>query len=110
VVIRGLGAPALVYRGGGTHTPFAWPRSGCSSCSRGAARRSAGCAAMAATSASRRSTCGRPRLPGWPCSSRWSSPGWWPSPGAERQPYGWLLAIGGLAYLLAVAWFRWRGW
>ena len=30
-------------------------------------------------------------------------------PGAERQPYDWLLAIGGLAYLLAVAWFRWRG-
>ena len=25
------------------------------------------------------------------------------------SPYDWLLAIGGLAYLLAVAWFRWRG-
>jgi hypothetical protein len=31
---------------------------------------------------------------------------------ARRQsgsPYDWLLAIGGLAYALAVAWFRWRG-
>jgi hypothetical protein len=25
------------------------------------------------------------------------------------SPYDWLLAIGGLAYLLAVTWFRWRG-
>jgi hypothetical protein len=29
--------------------------------------------------------------------------------GQSGSPYGWLLAIGGLAYLLAVAWFRWRG-
>jgi cobalamin synthase len=29
--------------------------------------------------------------------------------GQNGNPYGWLLAIGGLAYLLAVAWFRWRG-
>ena len=29
--------------------------------------------------------------------------------GQSGNPYGWLLAIGGLAYLLAVAWFRWRG-
>jgi len=25
------------------------------------------------------------------------------------RPYDWLLAIGGLSYLLAVVWFRWRG-
>jgi hypothetical protein len=29
--------------------------------------------------------------------------------GRSGNPYGWLLAVGGLAYLLAVAWFRWRG-
>ena len=29
--------------------------------------------------------------------------------GQSGNPYGWLLAVGGLAYLLAVAWFRWRG-
>ena len=29
--------------------------------------------------------------------------------GQSGSPYGWLLAIGGLAYLLSVAWFRWRG-
>jgi cobalamin synthase len=29
--------------------------------------------------------------------------------GQDGDPYGWLLAIGGLTYLLAVAWFRWRG-
>ena len=29
--------------------------------------------------------------------------------GQSGRPYGWLLAIVGLAYLLAVAWFRWRG-
>jgi hypothetical protein len=29
--------------------------------------------------------------------------------GRSGSPYDWLLAIGGLAYLLAVAWFRWRG-
>lgn len=29
--------------------------------------------------------------------------------GQSGNPYGWLLAIGGLAYLLSVAWFRWRG-
>jgi Na+-translocating ferredoxin:NAD+ oxidoreductase RnfD subunit len=29
--------------------------------------------------------------------------------GRSGSPYGWLLAIGGLAYLLSVAWFRWRG-
>jgi hypothetical protein len=29
--------------------------------------------------------------------------------GQSGRPYDWLLAIGGLAYLLAVAWFRWRG-
>jgi hypothetical protein len=29
--------------------------------------------------------------------------------GQSGTPYDWLLAIGGLAYLLAVAWFRWRG-
>ena len=28
--------------------------------------------------------------------------------GQSGNPYGWLLAVGGLAYLLAVAWFRWR--
>ncbi|HEU5387696.1 MAG TPA: hypothetical protein VFV73_17505 [Streptosporangiaceae bacterium] len=28
--------------------------------------------------------------------------------GQSGSPYDWLLAIGGLAYLLAVAWFRWR--
>lgn len=47
---------------------------------------------------------------------------WSPSPGAAgtayaswkvsltcRIVYGWLLAIGGLAYVAAVAFFRWRG-
>ena len=29
--------------------------------------------------------------------------------GQSGSPYGWLLAIGGLAYLLAFAFFRWRG-
>ena len=29
--------------------------------------------------------------------------------GQSGDPYGWLLAIAGLAYLLAVGWFRWRG-
>jgi hypothetical protein len=29
--------------------------------------------------------------------------------GRSGGPYGWLLAIGGLAYVLAVAFFRWRG-
>ena len=29
--------------------------------------------------------------------------------GQSGSPYDWLLATGGLAYLLAVAWFRWRG-
>jgi hypothetical protein len=29
--------------------------------------------------------------------------------GRNGGPYGWLLAIGGLAYVLAVAFFRWRG-
>jgi hypothetical protein len=29
--------------------------------------------------------------------------------GQSGSPYDWLLAIAGLAYLLAVAWFRWRG-
>ena len=29
--------------------------------------------------------------------------------GHSGQPYDWLGAIGGLAYLLAVAFFRWRG-
>ena len=29
--------------------------------------------------------------------------------GHNGNPYGWLLAIGGLAYLLAFAFFRWRG-
>jgi hypothetical protein len=29
--------------------------------------------------------------------------------GQSGSPYGWLCAIGGLAYALAVAWFRWRG-
>ena len=29
--------------------------------------------------------------------------------GQSGSPYDWLLAIGGLAYPLAVAWFRWRG-
>ena len=29
--------------------------------------------------------------------------------GQSGSPYGWLLAIGGLAYVLAVAYFRWRG-
>ncbi len=29
--------------------------------------------------------------------------------GRSGSPYGWLLALGGLAYLLAVAFFRWRG-
>ena len=29
--------------------------------------------------------------------------------GHSGNPYGWLGAIGGLAYILAVAFFRWRG-
>lgn len=29
--------------------------------------------------------------------------------GHSGSPYGWLAAIGGLAYALAVAYFRWRG-
>lgn len=29
--------------------------------------------------------------------------------GQDGSPCGWLLAIGGLAYRLAVAYFRWRG-
>ncbi len=29
--------------------------------------------------------------------------------GNSGSPYGWLAAIAGLAYLLAVAFFRWRG-
>jgi hypothetical protein len=29
--------------------------------------------------------------------------------GQSGNPYGWLLATGGLSYLLAVVWFRWRG-
>jgi hypothetical protein len=29
--------------------------------------------------------------------------------GQSGSPYDWLLAIGGVAYALAVAWFRWRG-
>ena len=29
--------------------------------------------------------------------------------GQSGSPYDWLLVTGGLAYLLAVAWFRWRG-
>ncbi len=29
--------------------------------------------------------------------------------GQSGSPYDWLCAIGGLAYALAVAWFRWRG-
>jgi hypothetical protein len=29
--------------------------------------------------------------------------------GHSGSPYGWLAAIGGLAYALAVAFFRWRG-
>ena len=29
--------------------------------------------------------------------------------GNTGDPYGWLLAIGGLAYVAAVAFFRWRG-
>ena len=29
--------------------------------------------------------------------------------GQNGGPYGWPLAIAGLTYLLAVAWFRWRG-
>jgi len=29
--------------------------------------------------------------------------------GQSGSPYGWLLATGGLAYLLAFAFFRWRG-
>jgi len=29
--------------------------------------------------------------------------------GQSGSPYGWLLAIGGLAYLIAFAFFRWRG-
>ena len=29
--------------------------------------------------------------------------------GQSGSPYDWLLAVGGLAYILAVAYFRWRG-
>jgi hypothetical protein len=29
--------------------------------------------------------------------------------GHSGSPYDWLCAIGGLAYLLAIAFFRWRG-
>jgi hypothetical protein len=29
--------------------------------------------------------------------------------GRSGHPYDWLVAIGGLAYLLAIAFFRWRG-
>lgn len=29
--------------------------------------------------------------------------------GHSGNPYGWLAAIGGLAYILAIAFFRWRG-
>ena len=29
--------------------------------------------------------------------------------GQSGSPYGWLLAIAGLTYVLAVGWFRWRG-
>jgi hypothetical protein len=29
--------------------------------------------------------------------------------GQSGDPYGWLLAIAGLSYVLAVGWFRWRG-
>ena len=29
--------------------------------------------------------------------------------GQSGSPYDWLLAVGGLAYVLAVAYFRWRG-
>jgi cobalamin synthase len=29
--------------------------------------------------------------------------------GQSGSPYDWLLSTGGLAYVLAVAWFRWRG-
>jgi hypothetical protein len=29
--------------------------------------------------------------------------------GHSGNPYGWLLAVGGLSYALAVAFFRWRG-
>jgi hypothetical protein len=29
--------------------------------------------------------------------------------GQSGGPYGWFLALGGLAYVLAVAFFRWRG-
>ena len=29
--------------------------------------------------------------------------------GQSGSPYGWLLAVGGLAYLIAFAFFRWRG-
>ena len=28
--------------------------------------------------------------------------------GQSGQPYDWLLAMAGLAYVLAVGWFRWR--
>jgi hypothetical protein len=29
--------------------------------------------------------------------------------GHSGSPYGWLAAIAGLAYVLAIAFFRWRG-
>jgi hypothetical protein len=29
--------------------------------------------------------------------------------GQSGSPYGWLMAIAGLTYVLAVGWFRWRG-
>jgi cobalamin synthase len=64
----------------------------------------------AATSASRRSTCRATAVAGlavlvalivaWLVAI---------TRGQSGNPYGWLLAISGLAYLLAVAWFRWRG-
>src|SRR5207237_9640351 len=30
--------------------------------------------------------------------------------GQSGSPYDWLMAIAGLTYVLAVGWFRWRGW
>lgn len=29
--------------------------------------------------------------------------------GQSGRPYDWLLAIGGLTYVLAIVWYRWRG-
>ena len=63
---------------------------------------------MAATSGSPRSTCGRPRglvlivaliVAGLTEIAQ----------GHSGSPYTWLCAIGGLSYVLAVAFFRWRG-